>query len=117
VPFIGDMAARYSWCDVLICRSGAITVAEITAGGIAAILFPLPWFVADEQRANAQFLADRNAGIAMKQLETGPGQLAGILRGLARERLREMANKAHALGKPDATYQCANLCAEVARAP
>jgi UDP-N-acetylglucosamine--N-acetylmuramyl-(pentapeptide) pyrophosphoryl-undecaprenol N-acetylglucosamine transferase len=116
VPFIGDMAERYSWCDVLICRSGAITVAEITAGGIAAILFPLPWFVADEQRANANFLADRGAGIALDQLATKPEELAGILRGLTRERLRDMANKAHALGKPDATFQCADLCVEVARA-
>ena len=116
VPFIGDMAARYSWCDVLICRSGAITVAEITAGGIAAILFPLPWFVADEQRANASFLADRGAGIALKQLETKPAELAELLHGLTRERLLDMANKAHALGKPDATFQCANLCVEVARA-
>jgi UDP-N-acetylglucosamine--N-acetylmuramyl-(pentapeptide) pyrophosphoryl-undecaprenol N-acetylglucosamine transferase len=116
VPFIGDMAARYAWCDVLVCRSGAITVAEITAGGIAAILFPLPWFVADEQRANARFLADRGAGIALAQLETTPAQLAGLLRGLTRERLLDMANKAHALGKPDATFQCANLCVEVAHA-
>lgn len=116
VSFIGDMAERYGWCDVLICRSGAITVAEITAAGVAAILFPLPWFVADEQRANARFLADRGAGIALEQLETKPAELAAVLRGLTRERLRDMANKAHALGKPDATYQCANLCVEVARA-
>jgi UDP-N-acetylglucosamine--N-acetylmuramyl-(pentapeptide) pyrophosphoryl-undecaprenol N-acetylglucosamine transferase len=116
VPFIADMAERYSWCDVLVCRSGAITVAEITAGGIAAILFPLPWFVADEQRANARFLADRGAGILLEQLETKPAQLAQLLRGLDRERLRDMANKAHALGKPDATFQCANVCVEVARA-
>ena len=57
LPFIDDMARRYAWCDVLICRSGAITVAEIAAAGVASILFPLPWFVADEQAANANFLA------------------------------------------------------------
>jgi UDP-N-acetylglucosamine--N-acetylmuramyl-(pentapeptide) pyrophosphoryl-undecaprenol N-acetylglucosamine transferase len=116
VPFIGDMAERYSWCDVLICRSGAITVAEITAAGVASVLFPLPWFVADEQKANAGFLADHGAGIALKQLETTPEQLAGLLRGLDRTRLLDIANKAHALGKPDATYQCANVCAELAHA-
>jgi UDP-N-acetylglucosamine--N-acetylmuramyl-(pentapeptide) pyrophosphoryl-undecaprenol N-acetylglucosamine transferase len=116
VPFIGDMAARYAWCDVLVCRSGAITVAEITAAGVAAVLFPLPWFVADEQRANAQFLADHDAGIPLKQLETHPGEFAGLLRRLDRQRLLDMANNAHALGKPDATFQCANLCAEVADA-
>jgi UDP-N-acetylglucosamine--N-acetylmuramyl-(pentapeptide) pyrophosphoryl-undecaprenol N-acetylglucosamine transferase len=116
VAFIGDMAERYAWCDVLICRSGAITVAEITAAGVAAILFPLPWFVADEQRANARFLADHGAGIALQQLETKPEQLAALLRGLDRARLADMANKAHALGKPDATHQCANLCVELAHA-
>jgi UDP-N-acetylglucosamine--N-acetylmuramyl-(pentapeptide) pyrophosphoryl-undecaprenol N-acetylglucosamine transferase len=116
LPFIDDMAARYAWCDVLVCRAGAITVAEITAAGLAAILFPLPWFVADEQAANAAFLADRDAGIALRQLETTPAALAQTLRSLTRERLREMAARARALGKPDATRACASLCEEMARA-
>jgi UDP-N-acetylglucosamine--N-acetylmuramyl-(pentapeptide) pyrophosphoryl-undecaprenol N-acetylglucosamine transferase len=115
-PFIEDMAARYAWCDVLICRAGAITVAEIAAAGIAAILFPLPWFVADEQAANAAFLADRGAGIALKQLETTPEQLATVLRGLDRSRLVDIATRARALGKPDATRRCADLCQELAHA-
>jgi UDP-N-acetylglucosamine--N-acetylmuramyl-(pentapeptide) pyrophosphoryl-undecaprenol N-acetylglucosamine transferase len=116
LPFIGDMAARYAWCDVLVCRSGAITVAEIGAAGVAAILFPLPWFVADEQTANAAFLADRGAGIAVKQLETQPAALAELLRGLTRERLAGMARKARALGRRDATRVCADACEELARA-
>jgi UDP-N-acetylglucosamine--N-acetylmuramyl-(pentapeptide) pyrophosphoryl-undecaprenol N-acetylglucosamine transferase len=116
VPFIGDMAARYAWCDVLVCRSGAITVAEIGAAGIAAILFPLPWFVADEQAANAAFLAERGAGIALKQLATTPDALAELLRALTRERLLEMARKARALGRRDATRACADTCEELARA-
>jgi UDP-N-acetylglucosamine--N-acetylmuramyl-(pentapeptide) pyrophosphoryl-undecaprenol N-acetylglucosamine transferase len=116
LPFIDDMAARYAWCDVMVCRSGAITVAEITAAGIAAILFPLPWFVADEQAANAEFLARRGAGIALKQLETRPADLAELLRALDRSRLAEMARKARALGKPDATRRCADLCVELAHA-
>ena len=116
VPFIADMAARYAWCDVLVCRSGAITVAEIGAAGVAAILFPLPWFVADEQMANAAFLADRGAGMALKQLETQPAALAEVLRGLTRERLEDMARKARALGRRDATRTCADACEELARA-
>lgn len=116
VPFVSDMAARYAWCDVLICRSGAITVAEIAAAGIAAILFPLPWFVADEQSANAAYLADRGAGIAMKQLGTTPESLAATLRALTRERLLAMAGAARRLGKPDATRRCADLCGELAHA-
>jgi UDP-N-acetylglucosamine--N-acetylmuramyl-(pentapeptide) pyrophosphoryl-undecaprenol N-acetylglucosamine transferase len=116
LPFVEDMAARYAWCDVLVCRSGAITVAEITAAGVAAILFPLPWFVADEQAANAAFLAERRAGIAMRQLETQPQQLAEILLGLDRDRLAALARNARALGKPDATRACADLCMELAHA-
>jgi UDP-N-acetylglucosamine--N-acetylmuramyl-(pentapeptide) pyrophosphoryl-undecaprenol N-acetylglucosamine transferase len=116
LPFVKDMAARYAWCDVLICRSGAITVAEIGAAGVAAILFPLPWFVADEQSANAAYLADRGAGIAMRQLATTPESLAGTLRGLTREKLLAMASAARRLGKPDATRRCADLCREVAHA-
>ncbi|HEX4331171.1 MAG TPA: undecaprenyldiphospho-muramoylpentapeptide beta-N-acetylglucosaminyltransferase [Usitatibacter sp.] len=116
LPFLDDMAARYAWCDVMICRSGAITVAEIGAAGVAAILFPLPWFVADEQAANADFLAKRDAGIALRQLETKPADLAQLLRGLDRNRLCLVARNARALGKPDATKRCADLCAELAHA-
>jgi len=116
LPFVQDMATRYAWCDLLVCRSGAITVAEIGAAGVAAILFPLPWFVADEQAANAAFLAEREAGIALKQLETKPEQLAELLRGLDRHRLAQMARNARALGKPDAARRCADLCIELAHA-
>jgi len=116
VPFIADMASRYAWCDVLVCRSGAITVAEITAAGVAAILFPLPWFVADEQAANAEYLASHEAGIALAQLEITPASLAQLLRGLTRERLAAMARGARALGRRDATRACADLCEELAHA-
>jgi UDP-N-acetylglucosamine--N-acetylmuramyl-(pentapeptide) pyrophosphoryl-undecaprenol N-acetylglucosamine transferase len=116
LPFVDDMAARYAWCDVLVCRSGAVTVAEISTAGIASILFPLPWFVADEQAANADFLAGRDAGIALKQLGTTPQALADLLRGLTRERLQAIATRARALGKPGATLACADLCVELDRA-
>ncbi len=110
VPFIDDMASRYAWCDVLIARSGAITVAEVGAAGVAAILFPLPWFVADEQAGNARFLESRAAAIRLAQLETTPGSLAAVLAGLTREKLLALAKAARALGKPDATRRCADLC-------
>jgi UDP-N-acetylglucosamine--N-acetylmuramyl-(pentapeptide) pyrophosphoryl-undecaprenol N-acetylglucosamine transferase len=116
VPFIDDMARRYAWCDLLICRSGAVTVAEIASAGVASILFPLPWFVVDEQTANARFLSDRGAGVTLDQLQTNPEQLAEILLGLDRDRLAEMARKARVLGKPDATRRCADVCVELAHA-
>jgi UDP-N-acetylglucosamine--N-acetylmuramyl-(pentapeptide) pyrophosphoryl-undecaprenol N-acetylglucosamine transferase len=116
VPFVDDMAARYAWCDVLVCRAGAITVAEVSAAGVAAILFPLPWFVQDEQAANAQFLASRNAGISLAQLETSSAHLASLLEKLTRDALLDMARRARALGKREATARCADLCQELAHA-
>jgi UDP-N-acetylglucosamine--N-acetylmuramyl-(pentapeptide) pyrophosphoryl-undecaprenol N-acetylglucosamine transferase len=113
---VDDMHARYAWCDVMISRSGAITVAEIAAAGVAAILFPLPWFVGDEQAGNARWLASRDAAVQLDQLHTTPAQLADVLRGLERERLAELARRARALGKPEATARCADLCEELARA-
>jgi UDP-N-acetylglucosamine--N-acetylmuramyl-(pentapeptide) pyrophosphoryl-undecaprenol N-acetylglucosamine transferase len=114
VAFIDDMAARYAWCDVLIARSGAITVAEIGVAGVAAILFPLPWFVADEQAGNARFLESRGAAIRLAQLETTPAGLAAMLAGLTRGKLAAMAAAARSLGKPDATARCADLCESLA---
>jgi UDP-N-acetylglucosamine--N-acetylmuramyl-(pentapeptide) pyrophosphoryl-undecaprenol N-acetylglucosamine transferase len=112
--FIDDMAAAYEWCDVLVCRAGAITVAEIGAVGVASILIPLPWFVAEEQLANAKFLADRDAGVLVSQsTETAEG-LAQKLLALTRDKALDMATRARALGKPQATLACAAVCAEVA---
>jgi UDP-N-acetylglucosamine--N-acetylmuramyl-(pentapeptide) pyrophosphoryl-undecaprenol N-acetylglucosamine transferase len=110
VAFIDDMAARYAWCDVLVARAGAITVAEIAVAGVAAILFPLPWFVADEQAGNARFLESRGAAIRLDQLQTTPQDLASTFAGLTRAKLAAMAAAARALGKPDATARCADLC-------
>jgi len=114
VPFVDDMAKKYDWCDVMLCRSGAITVAEIAAAGVASVLVPLPYFVAEEQEANARFLADANAGIMIRQLETTPQMLAEQLKQMTRRKLLEMATIARTLGKPDATARCARACMEAA---
>jgi UDP-N-acetylglucosamine--N-acetylmuramyl-(pentapeptide) pyrophosphoryl-undecaprenol N-acetylglucosamine transferase len=114
LPFIDDMAARLQWCDLMLCRSGAITVAELAAAGVASILVPLPYFVAEEQEANARFLADAGAGVRVKQLETTPQALAALIASFTREKLLAMATAARALGKPDATARCANACMELA---
>ena len=109
-PFIDDMAAMYTWCDVIICRAGAITVAELAAAGVASILIPLPWFVAEEQLANAKFLADAGAGLLVNQkTETAQG-LAQKIVSITRERAIAMATVARSLGKPDATVACADIC-------
>ena len=112
-PFIDDMAAMYRWCDLIICRAGAITVAELAAAGVASILIPLPWFVAEEQLANAQFLADAGAGVLVDQkTETAQG-LALKLIAVTRAKAIEMAGRARSLGKPNATAACAKVCEEM----
>jgi UDP-N-acetylglucosamine--N-acetylmuramyl-(pentapeptide) pyrophosphoryl-undecaprenol N-acetylglucosamine transferase len=113
-PFIDDMAAMYTWCDVIICRAGAITVAELAAAGVASILIPLPWFVAEEQLANAKFLADAGAGLLVNQkTETAQG-LAQKIASMTREKAVAMATIARSLGKPDATVACAEICGGLA---
>ena len=114
LPFIDDMSEKYAWCDVMLCRSGAITVAELAVAGVASVLVPLPFFVAEEQLANAHFLADAGAGVLVKQLETTPQTLAQQIKNLTREKLLAMASVARSLGKPDATVSCANACMELA---
>ncbi|HEX4857829.1 MAG TPA: undecaprenyldiphospho-muramoylpentapeptide beta-N-acetylglucosaminyltransferase [Usitatibacteraceae bacterium] len=114
LPFLDDMATRLDWCDLMLCRAGAITVAELAAAGVASVLVPLPYFVAEEQEANARFLADAGAGVVVRQLETTPQALAALIASFTREKLLAMANAARALGKPDATARCAQACMQLA---
>lgn len=115
VPFIEDMARRYAEADLVICRAGALTVAELAAAGVASVLVPFPHAVDDHQTANARFLAEADAAILLPQSELSPERLAQVLRELTRERLRAMAEKARNLAKPEATREVAELCTAVAR--
>ncbi len=114
VPFIDDMAQRYAEADLVICRAGAITVAELSAGGMASVLVPFPHAVDDHQSANARFLAEQGAALLLPQPELTPRKLADTLRSLERPRLLEMARRARGLGKPDAARQVAARCMEIA---
>ena len=114
VPFIDDMARRYAEADLVICRAGAMTVAELSAGGVASVLVPYPHAVDDHQTANARFLADQGAAILLPQTELTPPRLAGMLRALERTQLAAMARKARSLGKPDAARVVAERCMELA---
>ena len=116
LPFIDDMAQRYAWCDVLVCRAGALTVAEVAAVGVAALFVPLPYAVEDEQTHNAQFLASQGAALMVQQAHTSPRQLADLLLSLTRDKLLTMATLARSLGKPDAAASCAKVCMELAHA-
>ena len=114
VPFIADMAAQYANADLIICRAGASTVAELAAAGIASVLVPFPHAVDDHQTHNARFLSERGAAVLVPQDELTPQRLAELLRGLTRDALVEMACKARSAGKPDATAAVAAECMRLA---
>ena len=115
LPFIDDMAARYAAADLVICRAGALTVAELSAAGVASVLVPFPFAVDDHQTGNARFLSDAGAAILLPQTELAPERLAALLRELTREQLAAMADKARALAKPEATRAVAEACMGVAK--
>jgi len=113
-PFIDDMAAAYAEADLVICRAGALTVAELAAVGAASLLVPFPHAVDDHQSGNARFLADRGAAYLLPQAELNAERLAGILASLDRPRLLQMAVHARAQAKPRATEAVARICEELA---
>jgi UDP-N-acetylglucosamine--N-acetylmuramyl-(pentapeptide) pyrophosphoryl-undecaprenol N-acetylglucosamine transferase len=115
VAFIDDMARRYAAADLVICRAGAMTIAELAAGGMPSILVPFPHAVDDHQTANARFLADRGAAILVQQKDLSAERLAALIESLDRPKLLDMAKKARALGKPDAAKVVAQRCMEISR--
>ena len=117
VPFIADMAARYGWADIVVCRGGALTVAELAAVGLGAIVVPLPGAIADEQTANARFLLDAGGAMVISQAEltSAKSPLAGVLAALTRAAALRMAVAAHRVGRRDAAERVADACIELAR--
>jgi UDP-N-acetylglucosamine--N-acetylmuramyl-(pentapeptide) pyrophosphoryl-undecaprenol N-acetylglucosamine transferase len=113
-PFLDDMAQYYAWADLVICRAGALTVAELAAAGVASILVPFPFAVDDHQTGNAKFLSDKGAAILMPQTELAPRRLAAILEGMTREKAMHMAIAARALAQPAAAQCVAQVCKELA---
>jgi len=113
-PFITDMAAQYAESDLIICRAGASTIAELAAAGIASVLVPFPHAVDDHQTHNARFFSERGAAVLVPQSEFTPHKLAGLLRGFTREALLGMAQQARSVSKPDATRMVAEACMELA---
>ena len=110
VAFIDDMATAYVQADVVVCRAGAITVAELAAAGVASVLVPLPHAVDDHQTANARFLANREAAILIPQRELTPRRLADVIMSFTRDSLSQMASKAKALGRVKAAQEVADHC-------
>ncbi len=114
-PFLDDMAFFYGQSDMVICRAGALTVAELAAAGLASILIPFPFAVDDHQTGNARFLSDLGAAILLQQKDMKPQHLADLLRGMTRERALEMAQAARTAAQPAAAQRVAEVCVEVAR--
>ena len=108
LPFIDDMPRRLAECDLMVCRAGAITVSELCAAGVPAILVPLIVSTTSHQRDNAEWMARHGAALHLPQAELTPERLAAELRTLTRERLLEMATRARALARPKAAARVAD---------
>lgn len=114
--FIDDMAEAYAWADLVVCRAGALTVSEVAAAGVAALLVPLPTAVDDHQSANARRLADRDAALLMPQAQLEAGHLGAVLAPrLNRDALAGIAARARAMAVPDCTRRMADICEEMLR--
>ncbi len=114
VPFVEDMAGAYGWADLVICRAGALTIAELAAAGVASILVPFPHAVDDHQTGNAKFLVNVGGAFLLPQTELTADSI-GLIRNYSRGQLLEMAEKARSLAKPSATVEVANLCRDIAK--
>ena len=113
-PFIDDMPSAYAQVDLVICRSGAMTVSELAACGVASYLVPFPHAIDDHQTANARFLSDADAAILLPQDSLHAQDLAMMIQNMGRSDLKAMALRAHALSKPHATQRVAEVCANCA---
>jgi len=112
-PFIDDMAAALAWADLVVCRSGALTVAELAAAGVASVLIPFPHAVDDHQRVNAEFLVNGHAGHCVIQQELTTEQLIALLQ-QSRAELKAQAIAARALARAEAAATVADICKELA---
>ena len=116
LAFIENMAERYAACDLVLCRAGALTIAELSAAGVASILVPYPHAVDDHQTSNARFLAHAGAALLVPQPEFTAQKLTELLTQLTRDKLLNMAMMARSLAKPDAAAVVAEACIELSGA-
>ena len=114
MPFINDMAANYEWADLVICRSGALTVSEIAAVGVASLLVPFPYAVDDHQTANAAYLANEDAAFLIQQNNLSKEKLIELLMSLNQKKLLTMAKRARQLSINNAAEVVADECLQLA---
>ncbi len=116
LPFIEDMAGAYAWADLVVCRAGALTIAELCAAGLPALFVPYPAAVDDHQTANAGPMTRAGAAAIIQEAELTPALLADLLREWlkSREALLVRAEKARALASPNALHRITELCLQQA---
>ena len=117
-PFIADMAAAYAWADLVVCRAGALTLAELCAVGVGSVLVPFPQAVDDHQTRNAEYLVERDAAVLIPQDDALAESLVGVLRTLRADPAKRlaMAEAARSIARPDAAAQVADIVIdEIAR--
>ena len=114
-PFINDMAEAYRWADLVICRSGAMTVSELAVAGLPAIFIPYPFAIDDHQTANAEWMVAANAAKILQQADMSLAALSSLLTDLNEDRmsLSHMRAKACSLGIHDATENVVLCCMEL----
>lgn len=114
--FIDDMAGSYQWADVVVCRSGASTVAELAVAGVPAILVPYPHHKDQQQLKNARWLEEAGAAVIIEQSKLSPDRLRQVLIAFARDRkqLAAMSSAAHAVAISDADLRISRICLEAA---
>lgn len=117
VPFVKDMAEVYSWADMVLCRAGALTVAELCAAGLGAIFVPFPHAVDDHQTANAEFMVKEDAALCVQQKDLTQERLADIVEQFALSPVKrlEMAQAAYRLRQVHVTEKIYDICEEISR--
>jgi UDP-N-acetylglucosamine--N-acetylmuramyl-(pentapeptide) pyrophosphoryl-undecaprenol N-acetylglucosamine transferase len=117
LPFIDDMPAQLAACDVMVCRAGAVTVSELCAAGVPAVLVPFIASTTAHQRDNAAWMAGQGAALHLPQAELSAQSLAEVLRGLSRDGLLAMAERARALAQPRAAARVADQIEALVKKP
>lgn len=114
--FIDDMADAYAWADLVVCRSGALTVSELAVAGCPSVLVPFPFAIDDHQTANARWLVDAGAAVLVPQSTLDAKSLVAVLQGLLRsaDRLPKMRDRALRKGRLDVAHEVAKVCMQVA---
>lgn len=114
-PFILKMDEAYGWADIVLCRAGALTIAELCAAGLGAILVPFPYAVDDHQTANADYMVKGEAAWLIQQSDLTEEKLINLLKQLYAERKKcvAMAKSAYKLRKIDATQHILTICEEI----